>query len=52
MTVWIGTCPKCGPVRIESIAQPERCKTKVMLGKNVRTCQQVLTEVRGTRQTR
>lgn len=49
LPVWIGTCPSCGPVRISQLACPDRCKSKKMQGKNLRVCNQPLTEVRSTR---
>ena len=48
-TVWIAICPACGPVRIESELQPERCK--VRKGKLNLTCQQPLQSVRQSRTT-
>lgn len=48
--VWIGTCPKCGPVRIAQIGQPSACANQIKFGKrSIRRCRETLTDVRSTR---
>ncbi len=48
-TVWIGQCPKCGPVRIESPVKPERCNAYLKQQRGVIRCREILTDVRSTR---
>ncbi len=48
--IWIGTCPKCGPVRIEQHTKPTSCPQPVLFGTRIaRRCRETLTNVMSTR---
>lgn len=48
--IWIGICPKCGPVRIRQSNKPQTCQQQILFGKrSVRRCRETLTNVMTTR---